>query len=170
MEKIHALRLTYLAWFLGEILPPRFFNLRSYTNSRKPKRDEILNREIAEGKPECGTTACALGWCPYLFPTQWHFSRYGTPLITEVDSGEDAILSEATYPDYFGITETESDHLFFAGTPRSAKEESVVIINKLANYKFDYNLLLAEAKAMFGEDLPSRFHPVCPVESTEQAN
>lgn len=170
MEKIHALRLTYLAWFLDSILPPKFFDLRAFIKNNKLSlnvnnvqrlRDQILN-----GTPECGTTACALGWCPYVFPGVWTLVNDMPELVIPPDEYCMPYEWRDIEAGWFGLEKyAELDYLFYAQVDRTAKEESMVIKEVLSNHGFNYDELLEEAKQMFG---PERaVHPVCSTPAAE---
>lgn len=74
----------------------------------------------------CGTSGCAIGECPIVFPRYWKFSEDGDPVLRKVLSGEVEIQSfdacmylESSWQDvqtsiveFFGITPEEAMHLF----------------------------------------------------------
>lgn len=165
MEKLQALRMTYLAWFLGEVLPDRFFDIHSYndfTGIYGNETYEDVISQLVEAKPKCGTTACAIGWCPTLFPKDWFYTGNSWhPTLGKDGSFEDSIGSGRQ--DYFGITYTENERLFY-GDSRTGKEEAEMLKQVMLGYGWNYDACLEEAKLMFGADLADRFQPTCPTE------
>lgn len=57
----------------------------------------------------CGTAGCALGECPILFPSEWHFYNYGTPLLID---GQLCYCTESAIR-FFDISRREAQHLFY---------------------------------------------------------
>ncbi len=56
----------------------------------------------------CGTTGCAIGECPFLFPDKWEFSGCAPILI-----GGDKSLNPIIFAmEFFGATKQEASHLF----------------------------------------------------------
>ena len=76
-------RLLKLARFLQK-LPEQYFDLESFT-TRNPYTHEKLWKRLkglfckSEAErflpPSCGTTGCAVGWCPAVFPTLWEWKE-----------------------------------------------------------------------------------------------
>lgn len=176
MERIQALRLAFVGWFIGEVLPARFFYLGTFVSNDKPVADyyqlvEITAKSIVEGHPECGTSACVLGWCPYVFPENWVFMRGSlTPRFIYREDGYEQEVGVVAANGFFGLDDKEADFLFYANPTRSNVVELHEIKTVLKNHGFDYDGLLPEARAMFGEDLAERFQPVCPAEQASVAD
>lgn len=95
-------RLLKLAAFL-ETLPKHKFNLDIIVDDNKVFSEEDLP------SPHCGTTACAIGWCPNVFPRNcaYRFSGY----VSVVDKNtQKADFSFAQ--DFFALKPYESYYLF----------------------------------------------------------
>jgi hypothetical protein len=106
-------RLNRLASFM-ETLPEKLFDFNDYLRlGEKPPMDAL------EAGGGCGTTACAVGWAPAVFPTllKWDMEsrevcyRGSKRLDTDYLSRE----SHKTAMDFFGLTDGETVYLF---TPR----------------------------------------------------
>ena len=70
MNKLGAQRLTKLAEFLKTVHPSKF-NIASWVTGPNPEL--MADEPTKEG--ECGTTACAAGWLPLLYPKSWEWTR-----------------------------------------------------------------------------------------------
>jgi hypothetical protein len=95
MKTLHKKRLLKLAKHLrsGKLGHKRF-NFNTFNEGEKNEQG-------------CGTTGCAIGECPIVFPKQWHFDAAKDPVVRGElscsDSGEV----------FFGISYMEFAHLFF---------------------------------------------------------
>jgi hypothetical protein len=115
MKKLHKDRLLKLAKFLREKVPDEHFDLDSFINTGDYSYDRHLKDlpEIAKGKQRgCGTTACAVGWCPAVFPRYWEwqtemYSEYGVRLK---DSAHSSPFGDAE--EFFDLSSTECNYLF----------------------------------------------------------
>ena len=120
MKKIYKDRLLKLAMFL-EKLPPRKFNLESFTTIEGPLPSQDLIKDFS-----CGTTGCAVGWCPVVFPK---FCKYSSPVKDYNDKLTCAIIAKNNPNNYidnqrvtnssfawasgfFGINKSYCDYLF----------------------------------------------------------
>lgn len=63
MQAMYAKRLLKLADFLQQ-LPPQKFDFRSFTM----RGDKPMLEALKARRSSCGTTACAVGWMPAVFP------------------------------------------------------------------------------------------------------
>lgn len=63
---MHKERLLTLATFLRERVPNGHFDLETFVNGDATRLAAIARGEIKG----CGTTACAIGWCPVIWPTR----------------------------------------------------------------------------------------------------
>lgn len=68
---VYRQRLLKLANFL-DALPRKKFDLCSYVNTENVDDDVSVKKNLLN----CGTTACAIGWCPTVFPRHfcWVYS------------------------------------------------------------------------------------------------
>jgi hypothetical protein len=106
MNAIHKERLLKLAAFLRTV-PPEKFDLSSF----------ISDIHYDEQGPACGTTACAIGWCPVVFPNdcrvelgdEWPSIRFTGESYDWTDWEDDF---DAPGQKFFGVNDSEWDHLF----------------------------------------------------------
>lgn len=70
MNKLGIARLSCLAEFLKTLHPSKF-NIASWVTGENP---ELMAEEPTQ-EGECGTTACAAGWLPLLYPKHWGWTR-----------------------------------------------------------------------------------------------
>lgn len=127
-------RLKKLADFLE--FDPRVkghFNLMTYVN-------------IEEGNPaqlgDCGTTACALGWMPFIFPEDWCYSRHWTPMLKT--SERPVLVFDDTVEFFLPSSDGEEtwlhDLFYSTGYPNNADlNDPMIVVNRIrefvANYK-----------------------------------
>lgn len=71
MTKRQIERIRKLIRFLSGI-NKRNFNLRTFFSGNL---DGLY--DIADGRHDCGSTACVIGWCPIVFPRSWTFACFG---------------------------------------------------------------------------------------------
>ena len=72
MNLKEARRLYSLAKRLNQVRPERFdlgCYVRTITNNNLSVIQELKDKD-------CGSTACALGYCPLFFPKSWEYSDY----------------------------------------------------------------------------------------------
>lgn len=120
MNAIGARRLLKLADFLEKLHHSKF-NLNEWVSGKKPK----LMSEDPTKKGDCGTTACAVGWLPAIFPKSWgwrkpktHYDSFGNPTNADViykrwpdyDMTQSQKLQAAA--DFFSIDYGDSTELF----------------------------------------------------------
>ncbi len=74
MNKLGVARLSCLAEFLKTLHPSKF-NISSWVTGSNP---ETMAEEPTQAG-ECGTTACAAGWLPLLYPKSWEWTRAVPP-------------------------------------------------------------------------------------------
>lgn len=55
---------------------------------------------------KCGTTGCAIGECPFIWPDDWKFDTDGEPVLTGKIGVHDSVL------DWFNLSVPEARHLF----------------------------------------------------------
>lgn len=115
MNQTQASRLLTLAWFLKTEVPACQFDLNYFVNTTPKKIGE------------CGTTACALGWCPTVFPGQWEWYAGVAPRP----------LRE-TVTEFFGIDPKDWSRLFSSRHTRTPKQEARVIEQLVAKHGYTY--------------------------------
>lgn len=87
-------RLKKLAEGLLTVVDPKHFNMNLWIDG--------------EGIPgECGTTGCAIGWCPKIFPDDWRYG-YKLPRLTHATG-----LVVRDVEEFFGLSADQCDYLFF---------------------------------------------------------
>ena len=72
-------RLLKLASFLGKIHPSKF-NYYTWVGGQENPIEMAKNPRIKE---RCGTTACAIGWCPAIWPEAWSWASNAMPVLTK---------------------------------------------------------------------------------------
>lgn len=77
MNAIQKERATKLAKFLRQ-LPEYKFNFTSLTSPGVFTLDDLVHG--------CGTSACAVGWMPYVFPEDWSLDSRGWPVRNTDDN------------------------------------------------------------------------------------
>jgi hypothetical protein len=121
-------RLTSLADFMDRINKSHF-NLESWVDT--PEREDQDNYEKKRLKilsdlerisqtPElpgtCGTTACAIGWCPAVFPDEWEWikevERFPFPHLE--GCAFSSIITQATT--FFEIDILDAQYLFLVAS------------------------------------------------------
>lgn len=77
MKKFHKDRLLKLANFLRE-LPRKAFDLSVLAKIPTESEDACPVNSTKQKALSCGTVACAMGWCPTIFPRQiaWEISEF----------------------------------------------------------------------------------------------
>jgi hypothetical protein len=117
----HIRRLNRLADFL-DTLPDKLFDFRQYINVGENRPEKAL--EVGGG---CGTTACAVGWAPAVFPSllKWDLEAGEVCYRGENRLGDDDGSldreSHHTAMDFFGLSDMEATWLF---VPRGLWESS----------------------------------------------
>jgi hypothetical protein len=133
MNKTHAGRLLTLAYFLKTEMKPRNFDMGNYT---------------------CGTTACALGCCPIVFPRQWTWHDNETPILRLSQAGfeglkQDTMLRNRSYTAasaswFFGLNEAAIRKLFYPRdefdcfVERTPKQEARIIEKLVEQHGYTY--------------------------------
>lgn len=88
----------------------RLLVLAEFLERLKPEQLDMEVFVSQKAFHECGTAACAIGWCTVAFPKQWYLNGR-LPLTTGAtayDPFTDAVA-------FFGIDYIESDKLFTPG-------------------------------------------------------
>lgn len=120
MNAVGARRLLKLAGFL-ETLHHSKFNLNEWVAGIKTK----LMSEAPTKKGDCGTTACAVGWLPAIFPKSWGWTKpkafydsFGNPANADImykrwpDSEMTQGQKLAAAADFFSIDYSDATELF----------------------------------------------------------
>lgn len=156
MKQIHKDRLLKLADFLDTV-PYEHFDLSVVTGDNTDLSDydsNMIQKKLCKlskniKQKGCGAVACAMGWCPAVFPRFVAWNKYGdlvpakTSTYQKFDGNGWNALEE-----YFGIkTEKQSDYLFQTNTYRykeRTKAKTVanrireVVKNGFPKFKYDY--------------------------------
>lgn len=116
MNATQRKRLLKLADFLDQLPPQKFDFDHIAVEGEKPHMEALKARTES-----CGTTACAIGWMPAVFPrlTRWTRTRsfFGYPLGIEVAlHGRRKARNFKVAQEVFGLTEQEADWLFMPDT------------------------------------------------------
>jgi len=122
----YAKRLQKLADFLKQ-LPEEKFDLSSITDLEKCEyKVEFVEKHMLE--PNCGATACAIGWMPKVFPqlVEWKpDSSFDDSDLKVVLRGGSYISDFSVADEVFNLTGSESFYLFDPGYyPRAKKEQT----------------------------------------------
>lgn len=136
----HADRLLTLAHFLRTEVKSKNFHMGAWIGFNLPwdlfgeKLKKLESRKIAalqSGKPECGTTACAAGWCPVVFPRDWKFSdNLVNPELKKATCARGAGGAGKTFAHlrgFFALSMDDVKYLFGSGELRTPKQEAKVI-------------------------------------------
>lgn len=112
MNATQRKRLLKLADFLDQ-LPPQKFDFGSIAIEREKPHMEALKAR----KESCGTTACAIGWMPAVFPrlTEWKGRCKlfdGDTLLSVGFRGGRGERDFQVAEEVFGLTEQEAEWLF----------------------------------------------------------
>lgn len=85
--------------------------------------DMTLWNDVTE--PKCGTSGCAIGECPIIFPRDWIFSTFGNPVLKLIGySVLDSIGS------FFGMRTNDAIDLFItSGRRYTRKQQARRILN-----------------------------------------
>src|SRR3990167_4569351 len=76
MRQMYKNRLLKLAAFLRTV-PRKHFNLNEFTNVEDEDNIKCLIKIGTTLKPlDCGTTTCAIGWCPSVFPRNFIWNNH----------------------------------------------------------------------------------------------
>lgn len=133
-------RLKKLADFLATF-PPVRFNIVKWTTG-------VPSNLLDPNNPEdCGTTACAVGCCPIVFPDDWMYSYNDMPRLRSAASPPDCynLISDQAGI-YFGLNHREVDIFFMPDTYLKAKRGPKDVANRI--YAF-----LAGAKSQAWKDV-----------------
>ena len=69
--------------------------------------------DINRGITGCGTSGCAIGECPFVWPEEWSFDLLeGMPVLRKCSGPMDSACK------WFGLTDNEACHLFLPGCYR----------------------------------------------------
>lgn len=105
---MNAARLLKLAAFLHQLPPQKFDFSEVAFQDEKPMLEALKAR-----KEDCGTVACAMGWCPAVFPKDitWKNKDQGGQLHVSLIKSpwtEDFEMAEK----FFELSELEAGYLF----------------------------------------------------------
>lgn len=104
-------RLEKLAEFLMKV-PPKLFNLSTFVDVENAKyKPEFAVEALRSLEPDCGSSGCALGFCPVVFPrlVEWDVEEKGSETVRmKRVCGEGFEVGV----NLFALTENESNYLF----------------------------------------------------------
>jgi hypothetical protein len=139
VKKFHKDRLLKLADFLEE-LDPKKFNLDVVVVSKKkmtPSKDYVY-------KPSCGTAACAMGWCPVVFPRLFKYSQDWCPNWETGNKSAflGSILSKKSneLDDFnavekeFGLSTSESHYLFMPTEYPKGRKSAKCVAKRIRSF------------------------------------
>lgn len=116
-----AKRLLKLADFLDTV-PKKLFDLETFANIDLDSDGcEVALDKMKKFEPKCGATACAMGWCPTIFPKLIKWYRldvnswdgnieYGV-VLKEQEKGKEFRNFKAAEK-LFGLNTDEAEYLF----------------------------------------------------------
>lgn len=77
-------------------------------------------KEIGKGKKfECKTAACAVGWCPSVFPRTFKWNEEGDVVNKKTGREDDIYIVN----DFFSINSDQADYLFLPGEYHTSEEK-----------------------------------------------
>lgn len=130
MNSVGKKRLLKLADFL-ETLPKKKFDLNVYVG-------DIKDGQAPNKQYDCGTTACAIGWCPVVF------SRSGVHYQEQYDYGGRLIDMDVVFPTndgdlqndmgaekFFDLTEGELNYLFMPNSYMVGRRGPKSVANRI---------------------------------------
>lgn len=135
MKKLHAQRLMKLANFLLTV-PDEMFGFATIVKGQKTPRKEM----------DCGSTACALGWCPVLWPKLVRYQPASGLSSYDVHPRKEQPMAHMSYFNgsaklLFGLSNAEAIALFVAGhqyefglTPLTHGATPRQVANNIARY------------------------------------
>ena len=114
-------RLLKLASFLDKVHPTKF-NFGTWVGGQERPFD--MAKE-PRSKGVCGTTACAIGWCPALWPDAWTWNTNALPVLAR------NVNSQSAYPtlqaaEWFGISEEMATAHASQQWPRNSRSNAPV--------------------------------------------
>jgi hypothetical protein len=89
----------------------------------KPTKRRQFNLEIVRERDDCGTVACAVGWCPTIFPEHWKLIRDGSEIIAvtlkkSISKSVDGDLwwddFDTAAMEFFGLTGEQVSRIMYA--------------------------------------------------------
>lgn len=123
MNKIYANRLLKLADYLDTKVPAKAFNMETWLD-RAPEDQDVKNPlPHALKEPNCGTTACALGWAVNVFPRTLTFTRWDDVVFRDEEESEE-VYSRDTIRRFFGIEDDEAIDRLFYGDQCTPKQKA----------------------------------------------
>lgn len=88
--------------------------------------------------PYCGTSGCAIGECPIIFPEDWRYDIVGDPTLIERYYGNPWDASTV----YFDLSKSENEYLFciqsYSNQKETTKEE---VAERILNFIKDNETL-----------------------------
>lgn len=128
-----------LAWFLRTQVKPREFSLLNYLSTdavflQTCPSDLLVNHD-------CGSTACALGYCPIVFPRWWGWVRDcgGWQLTLHgTDLGRTVLHEQSVVSQFFGITPAQACQLFYDIVERTPKQQAREMETVADSYGYVY--------------------------------
>lgn len=120
-------RLLKMAGFL-EALPPHKFDFDTYVRVGRKHPAEAL----AAPEEHCGTTACAVGWMPAIFPDEFEWKALSLPWSTDVlpsPIGSSCVswrYVEVEIRNFLDITTWQYDFLFVPDSSRLNADASAI--------------------------------------------
>lgn len=97
------------------------------------KRFDFSQYNDAES-PTCGTSGCALGECPIIWPDDWRFNLVGHPVLV------DLFCPEESTKDWFEIDSQELLHLFWSRAQNPEKYGGKVLGKDATRYEVAANI------------------------------
>lgn len=128
-------RLLKMADFL-ETLPPHKFDFADYVHIGSKFPAEAL----AAPEEHCGTTACAVGWLPAMFPEDFKWSETGNRMsLVEVVPLDSPSFSERAIRVFLDISSDDYDFLFIPSSSTLGPNASAVQVAQQIREFVDVN-------------------------------
>ncbi len=123
LTKVEKERLTKLANHLKTV-PQKLFDLDYIVDVRfddldaddLQKERENKLKKMAKQELNCGTTACAIGWCPVVFPRSFAWQDANTVVLKEKSKFGYTLNDFDAAERFFGLNHNQAEYLFM---PRS---------------------------------------------------
>ena len=118
MERKFKDRLLKLAKFLRTLRGSKKFNLEVLVDNEDFKEDEFValpkpSKKYANPKENfCGTAACAVGWCPVVFPKDCEYILDDLGAVSYVKDKNSSRLDFSWAEHFFNLTYGEAEYLF----------------------------------------------------------
>lgn len=123
-------------------MKPKNFNMRNFLGNEVFRYNCGLDyseerfRDL-QSTSDCGTTACALGYCTVLFPKHWKWTGPQPTLRDGFVTGIRSVPCDHAMQ-FFGVSFQEASELFYGGRGSTPKQEAARIEKVVRRHGWDY--------------------------------